>query len=74
MTPEEAVKIVARKLVSDIVRDQASENWDCFPEIGLNDWNRVVDYAFHLADIPDDALHVLPAAYKLLEDRADRDV
>lgn len=65
MTPEQAIVIVAQHAIADAAEDIS---WEDYPEIGENDWARVVDEVRSLADYP--ALYA--QAHELLESRATR--
>ena len=68
MTLEEAIQIAARHALA-IAADSIREGWDSYPEVGENDWERVVDAAIVLAPWPPVGEFV--RAYKLLSERAE---
>lgn len=70
MTPEEAIKVVARYAAAQMMAEVA-ENWDGYPDIGEFDWERVVHAADELADELEPDMGEYNAAYELLAGRAE---
>ena len=68
-TPARAIKAVARELVALAVERYARDGWEDFPEIGENDWDRVVEKAQKLAPWPRPTDFI--EAYGVLEARAE---
>jgi hypothetical protein len=68
MTYEEAVKIVATKALGDLVENKLPDEWESYPEIGENDWERVTDEARGIAGTVPTGEY--DEAYKFLAERA----
>jgi hypothetical protein len=68
MTPEEAIDTVARHVVGNAVETFVEDGWDLYPEIGEQDWERVVAKTREL--VPEHTVERYREAYKILEDRA----
>lgn len=72
---EEAIAIVARRIIADIVErahaiGEVSEQWENHPLIGERDWNKVVDQVeWHVQDLNIDQTRY-EAAYEFLARRA----
>ncbi len=69
VTPElvvDAIDVVARRLIWNLVASEADSRWDSYPDIGEQDWERIVARACELAEHPAS----YDSAYDLLARRA----
>jgi hypothetical protein len=67
MRAVDAIKIVARQVLADLA-EYAAEQWENYPEIGVEDWDAVVTEVDRLAP---PATTGFVEAYSLLESRAE---
>lgn len=66
---DEAITIVADEVLAALA-EGAAEQWENYPEIGEDDWNRIVKLIERKAPHPGNARYF--KAYELLELRAER--
>lgn len=66
MRPDEALRVVARKVAADLAAEVA-DAWCDYPEIGEHDWARVVELVHEFTPVPVD----FPEAYAILTARAE---
>lgn len=66
MTADDAIDVVARRLIADLVANEVGSRWDSYPDVGEHDWERIVARARMLAEHPTE----YASAYDLLTRRA----
>lgn len=69
MSTERAIDFVAANFLSSLVSLYGGDCWDSYPDLGENDWERVLDRAAEIADDP--GVAAFNAAYAVLKARAD---
>lgn len=69
MSPDEAVKVVARHLIANAAVSYLDDGWGMYPEVGFYDWEEITEQVKQFAVYPDDEQY--NEAYVLLTSRAD---
>lgn len=52
MQVSDAIDVLARRLIADLVANDANDRWESYPDIGEQDWKRIVARAHALAETP----------------------
>jgi hypothetical protein len=64
------VKMVARRVLRDLVEAELGDRWGNYPEIGEDDWQDVMEKVKELVEDLNPDTDVFTAAYGRLEQRA----
>lgn len=67
-----AIRLVARRVLADQLK-RYPPSWEDYPDIGENDWGRVLIHVRHLANRGDVQAEQYDSAYRYLAERSERD-
>lgn len=65
-----AIRTVAAQVLHNVLSEELTDKWDSYPEIGENDWQRVVQECLSYLP-PQPAMSEFVEAYTLLQERAE---